>query len=166
MFPSVFLIWFVSCAYFQGFFKQYLAFSLLRVRWCFPLWSVCWLCSLQLSEMLLVREPPPALCCLLSRSCLPILHQNVSTHPLLPWWIVQTLLSCWQRWEAVCREMVKCVARELQHIAGAGLTGPHQSQPVVPTQCCSPACLFYFSLVKIDILIPVSAEVVLYFHKR
>lgn len=82
MFPSVFLIWFVSCAYFQGFSKQSLTFSLLRVRWCFPLWSICWLSSLQFSEMLLAREPPLALCCPMSRNCLPVLHLNVSTHPL------------------------------------------------------------------------------------
>lgn len=82
MLPSVFLIWLVSCAYFQGFLKQSLTFGLLRVRWCFPLWSIRWLSSLQFSEMLLLREPPPALCCPFGSNCLPVLHLNVSTHPL------------------------------------------------------------------------------------
>lgn len=60
---------------------------------------------------------------------------------------------------------MKCVAGELQHIAAAGPSGPHQTQPLVPTYCCSPS-FFQFNMVKIDILIPVSAEVVLYFYKR
>lgn len=159
MFPSVFLIWFVSCAYFQGFFRQSLKFSLLRLNVMFSL--VMYFLAFQ-PAVFLMREPPPALCCPLSGNCLPVLHLNFHTPSVCHGGLFRSFCRAGSGEEQFAGKCEVCAR------GAAACCRCWTHWPTPNPDIGSHLMLFFsiFLLVHIDILIPLSAEVVLYFYKR